>query len=408
MNAVLVRTEGFALAADVEIDDHRLVVMDQFSPPGERAAAGPLQKARLSADEFDPLSWEEMSAGNPERRKRLVHLTGWSYLGYGQVVQVNPMVVDFGIARLEIGPHTRDERWIGEFVKIKIDRLSLFSSDQDPQGTRGGQRWPAGVGSDRIGRRVATVAKAVLFHAEVAAWIVALVTGVAGNLRWAVAGAGVALGAHLAGRLWSHRSPVPMPYFMRWILLVPRGPHAASRLRRILQPRRGERILEIGPGVGIHALPIAASLQPDGVLDVLDIQQAMLDDLVRRAARRGLTNIVPRQGDAQRLPYPDATFDAAYLVSVLGEIPDAPLALRELRRVLKPAGRLLVGEVLIDPDFISLPALKEMARDAGLACERALGSRFAYSAVFRPMGSATGSPGRSADTPTAKDPGGPR
>ena len=137
--------------------------------------------------------------------------------------------------------------------------------------------------------------------------------------------------------------------------------------------------------MGVHALSVAASLRPDGVLDVLDVQQEMLDDLARRATRAGLTNIVARQGDAQRLPYPDSTFDAAYLVSALGEIPDASLALRELRRVLKPAARLLIGEVLIDPDFISLPALQKMARDAGFVFERRFGPRFAYGAVFRPI-----------------------
>jgi ubiquinone/menaquinone biosynthesis C-methylase UbiE len=93
---------------------------------------------------------------------------------------------------------------------------------------------------------------------------------------------------------------------------------------------------------------------------------------------------VPRQGDAQRLPYFDSTFDAAYLISVLGEISDAPLALRELRRVLRPAARLLVAEVLIDPDFISLPALQKMARRADFVFERRFGPRFAYGALFRP------------------------
>jgi hypothetical protein len=145
-----------------------------------------------------------------------------------------------------------------------------------------------------MGLKVATVTRAVLFHAEIAAWVVALVTAVAGKLRWAVAGALVALSAHMAGRLWSRQSPAPMPYFMRWVLLVPRGPHSPRRLQRILQPRSGERILEIGRGVGVHALPIAASLQPEGVLDVLDTQQEMLDDLMRRTAHRGLTNSVPR------------------------------------------------------------------------------------------------------------------
>lgn len=236
-----------------------------------------------------------------------------------------------------------------------------------------------------MGLRISTALKALLFHGQMAAWLLALVTTVAGRLEWAAAAAAVALGAHMAGRLWSRQSPVPMPYFMRWILLVPRGPHSPTRLRRVLQPRNGERILEIGPGVGVHAVSIAAALRPDGVLDVLDVQREMLDDLVRRAARAGLTNIVARQGDAQELPYPDSTFDAAYLISVLGEVPDAPLALRELRRVLKPAARLIIGEVLVDPDFISLPVLRKMAGDAGFAFERHFGPRFAYGAVFRPI-----------------------
>jgi SAM-dependent methyltransferase len=241
-----------------------------------------------------------------------------------------------------------------------------------------------------VGPRISTIAKAGLFHAETAAGVVALLAAMAGKLAWALSAAVLAVGAHVAGRWWSRWSPVPMPYFMRWVLLVPRGSHSPNRLRRALQPRAGERILEIGPGVGVHALSIAAALRAGGVLHVLDIQPEMLNDLVRRAARAGLANILACQGDAQRLPYRDSTFDAAYLVSVLGEIPDAPLALRELRRVLKPAGRLVIGEILVDPDFVSLPALRRLATDAGLVLERRFGPRFAYGAVLRPVAARPG------------------
>lgn len=236
-----------------------------------------------------------------------------------------------------------------------------------------------------MARRASTALKAWLFHAEIAAWLFALGLIIASAPKWAAASALLALAADVAGRIWSRQSPVAMPYFMRWILLVPRGPHSPARVQRLLQPRSGERILEIGPGVGIHAIPIASALQPDGVLHVLDVQQEMLDDLMRRAARCDLSNIVPRQGDAQRLPYPDGSFDAAYLVSVLGEIPDAKNALGELRRVLKPGARLLICEVFLDPDFISLPALYALAREAGFVFERQSGPRFAYVALFRPM-----------------------
>ena len=251
---------------------------------------------------------------------------------------------------------------------------------------------------------MSTILKALLFHAEMAAWLLALVMAAAGKLGRAAFIAVVALAAHMAGRVWSRQSPVPMPYFMRWVLFVPRGPHSPTRLQKILQPRNGERILEIGPGIGVHALAIATALRPDGVLEVLDVQQEMLDDLMRRAARAGLSNIVARHGDAQRLPYPDSTFDAAYLISVLGEIPDSPLALRELRRVLKPAARLIIAEVLVDPDFVSLAVLQRMAREAGLGFERSFGPRFAYSAIFRPLEARLLTPESSRPGPAAQVP----
>src|SRR3989304_354371 len=115
-----------------------------------------------------------------------------------------------------------------------------------------------------------TVVRALAFFSEIAAWVLAVVMAVSGELGWAAVCVVYALGADAAGRLWSRKSPVPMPYFMRWVLRVPRGPHSPARLRRVLQPRSGERILEIGPGVGVHALPVASQLLPDGVLDVLD------------------------------------------------------------------------------------------------------------------------------------------
>ena len=57
-------------------------------------------------------------------------------------------------------------------------------------------------------------------------------------------------------------------------------------------------------------------------LEILDIQQEMLDHTLGRAGERGIENIRATQGDAQVLPYEDASFDAAFLVTTLGEIPD--------------------------------------------------------------------------------------
>jgi len=150
-----------------------------------------------------------------------------------------------------------------------------------------------------------------------------------------------------------------------------------KRLREALAPQPGETVLEIGPGTGYYSLDVAQWIAP-GTLHVFDLQQEMLDHTMARAAERGIANIRPTQGDARSLPYPDASFDAAYLVTVLGEIPDQEAALRELRRVLRPSGRLVVGEIMLDPHVVTEGALRERAERSGLRFERRVGNRFGY------------------------------
>ena len=197
-----------------------------------------------------------------------------------------------------------------------------------------------------------------------------------GHRLWAGAAGLVVVGSVIAARHWSRRYAGPMPSAIRWVLFL--IPHAPQYLKKILRPCGGEHILEIGPGVGQHALCMAPLLRPNGTLKVVDLQRKMLDVLMRRAVAHGIVNILPTQADAQNLPYPDSTFDAAYLSAVLGEIPDQRAALREIYRVLKPHGRLVVAEVLIDPDYVSLPKLRERAEGVGFVFEEKLGFGFAY------------------------------
>ena len=193
------------------------------------------------------------------------------------------------------------------------------------------------------------------------------------------AGAGVG-----AAALWWRRNPSACPYNQRFWVEAPHPFITRARLREALEPVGGERILEVGPGTGYYAIPVAEWLAPNGQLDVLDIQQEFLDHTMRRAAERGLDNITPIQGEAQRLPFEDGTFDAAYLVTVLGEIPDQDAALRELRRVLRPGGRLVVGELFGDPHMVTERALRRRAEAAGLRFERRLGPPFGYFARLAP------------------------
>jgi ubiquinone/menaquinone biosynthesis C-methylase UbiE len=133
-------------------------------------------------------------------------------------------------------------------------------------------------------------------------------------------------------------------------------------------------------------LPIARLLE-GGQLHIVDIQQRMLDHTMRRAGDAGISNLQPTRADAQALPYPDATFDGAFTISTLGEIPDSDRALAELARVLKPTGRLVVGELFADPHMIMFGSLRERGERLGLRTERRLGGLLGYFALLRPASS---------------------
>jgi SAM-dependent methyltransferase len=198
--------------------------------------------------------------------------------------------------------------------------------------------------------------------------------------RRLLAGIGLAVAA---GALWTRKHPSACPYATRFFV---EGPHPGiprGRLLEALAPQPGEQLLEIGPGTGYYSLDVASRLDA-GKLAVFDIQQKFLDHTVRAGRERGLSNIEPMQGDARHLPYADESFDGAYLVTVLGEIPDQDAALRELYRVLKPSGRLVVGETFVgDPHVVALGGLRERAERAGLRFEQRLGSPLGYFARFR-------------------------
>jgi ubiquinone/menaquinone biosynthesis C-methylase UbiE len=196
-----------------------------------------------------------------------------------------------------------------------------------------------------------------------------------------IAAAGVAALAGAA--LWWRRNPSACPYNQRFWVQAPHPLITRPRLREALVPASGQRILEVGPGTGYYALEVAGWIAP-GHLDVFDLQQEMLDHTLLRAEERGIGNIVAMRGDARSLPFVDDTFDAAYLVTVLGEIPDQEAALRELARVVRPGGRVVVGELLGDPHWVSPGRLRARAERAGLRFEHRIGSPAGYFARFAP------------------------
>ena len=183
--------------------------------------------------------------------------------------------------------------------------------------------------------------------------------------------------ATVGAAVWWRKNPSACPYNQRFWVQAPHPGITRKRLLEALVLSPGERVLEIGPGTGYYTFDIAQALA-QGQVDIFDVQQEMLTHVMREANRRGVTNVRPTLGDAQRLPFPDDSFDAVVLVTVLGEIPDQQQALREVARVLKPGGRLVVGELFGDPHMVTSAKLRERSAQAGLRFQRRLGNPLAF------------------------------
>ncbi|MEV4596636.1 methyltransferase domain-containing protein [Amycolatopsis sp. NPDC049253] len=115
-----------------------------------------------------------------------------------------------------------------------------------------------------------------------------------------------------------------------------------------LAPRPGERVLDVGSGPGYLLESLARAVGASGAAHGLDPSGAMNELAVART--RELTWVSVDEGDAGTLPYAEGSFDAAVSTQVYEYVPDVPGALAELRRVLRPGGRVLI----LDTDADSL------------------------------------------------------
>jgi len=148
----------------------------------------------------------------------------------------------------------------------------------------------------------------------------------------------------------------------------------------------GMRVLELGPGPGFFTIEAARRVnysESPGMLYCLDIEPAMIDRAKNKVTRYDLKNVVLMVGNGEWLPFKDGSLNLAYLVTVLGEIPDQSRALKELYRVLRPGGVLSISEYLLDPDYPLRKTTIAWARQAGFEPFQEYGNFFAYVVNFR-------------------------
>jgi ubiquinone/menaquinone biosynthesis C-methylase UbiE len=189
---------------------------------------------------------------------------------------------------------------------------------------------------------------------------------------------------HTVIRIMRYFYKFPIPEFLAGAIDNP--------LRRRIQPpdetagrhgiEAGMQVLEVGPGNGRYTLATARQVGEQGTVVTVDIEPRMIERVRARAEAEGVTNVDAWVADVYDLPFDEGSFDAAYMIAVIGEIPDPDRAMREFHRVLKPRGTLAFSELLMDPDYPRASTLMRKASAVGFRLREKVGKWFYYTLVF--------------------------
>lgn len=174
------------------------------------------------------------------------------------------------------------------------------------------------------------------------------------------------------------------PHQFAFLLLLPfRGLILSPKvLVQRLCPKQTSRVLEVGPGPGYFSIHVARSV-PSGHLCLVDIQREMLQKARRRIRRAGIKNTSFVQASATELPFRPETFDVAFMVTVLGEVPDPRASVHSIAGLLRANGVLSITELPGDPDAMSESEVAALALSEGFERAERFPTRGGFTANFR-------------------------
>lgn len=134
------------------------------------------------------------------------------------------------------------------------------------------------------------------------------------------------------------------------------------KLLNSLKVKPGQVVCDFGCGNGYHSLQLAKRVGPTGQVFSIDIQPEMLEMLRERAGPRGLANIKPVLATEEESGLPPDTFDLVLMVDVYHELSNPEEVLAEVRKSLKPEGRLVLVEFREEDEAVPILLLHKMSQ----------------------------------------------
>lgn len=150
-----------------------------------------------------------------------------------------------------------------------------------------------------------------------------------------------------------------------------------------LEPAAGETVLDLGSGAGLDCFLAAQGVGPTGQVIGVDMTPEMLQRARAGAAQHGFAQVEFREGRLEALPVADASVDAVTSNCVINLVPDKKAVFQEVARVLKPGGRLVISDIVLDG---KLPESVEKDIYAYVGCVSGAAQRADYFSLLAEAG----------------------
>jgi ubiquinone/menaquinone biosynthesis C-methylase UbiE len=193
------------------------------------------------------------------------------------------------------------------------------------------------------------------------------------------------VGVQLMLRIFLRITPLPLPEWLNSFLATPvrqlyRDP---ARVIDLLGLHKNDRVADVGCGKGVFSIEAAKRVGERGVIYAVDSKTSMIDAVSRKLDALQLgKNVQLIVSPLDKILIDTASVDAAMLISALPRIPDRLATLKEIKRILKPGGVLVIGEELLEPEYVRPVVIQEWAHDAGFKLVGRSGSPFSYILKF--------------------------